>query len=58
MLYNIVGRSEGDAATTELKEENGLALMDVNLKSAFLTCEHVLPVMREQRAYCSRSTAA
>lgn len=24
--------------------------MDVNLKSVFLTCKHVLPVMREQRS--------
>lgn len=69
VLHNNVGRSEGDAATTELKEENWLKLMDVNLKSAFLTCKHVLPVMREQRtgaiinisstsSVCSRQTLA
>ncbi len=69
VLHNNVGRSEGDAATTELKEENWLALMDVNLKSAFLTCKHVLPVMRKQRSgviinisstssVCSRQTLA
>ncbi len=69
VLHNNVGRSEGDAATTELKEENWLALMDVNLKSAFLTCKHVLPVMRKQgsgviinisstSSVCSRQTLA
>jgi NAD(P)-dependent dehydrogenase (short-subunit alcohol dehydrogenase family) len=69
VLHNNVGRSEGDAATTELEEENWLALIDINLKSAFLTCKHVLPVMRDQRAgaiinisstssVCSRQTLA
>jgi len=69
VLHNNVGRSEGDAATTELKVENWLALMDINIKSAFLTCKHVLPIMREQRggviinisstsSVCSRSTLA
>ncbi len=50
VLHNNVGRSEGDAATTELKEEAWLALMDINLKSVFLTCKHVLTVMRTQKA--------
>lgn len=69
VLHNNVGRSEGDAATIELKEENWLALMDVNLKSVFLTCKHVLPVMRKQKSgviinisstssVCSRQTLA
>ncbi len=69
VLHNNVGRSEGDAATTELKEEAWLALMDVNLKSVFLTCKHVLPIMRTQKAgvitnisstssVCSRQTLA
>lgn len=50
VLHNNVGRSEGDAATTELQEKNWQALMDVNLKSAFLACKHVLPVMRQRRS--------
>lgn len=69
VLHNNVGRSEGDAATTDLKEENWLALMDVNLKSAFLTCKHVISIMRKQKAgviinisstssVCSRQTLA
>lgn len=48
VLHNNVGRSEGDAATTDLTEENWRALIDVNLKSAFLTCKYVLPTMRDQ----------
>jgi NAD(P)-dependent dehydrogenase (short-subunit alcohol dehydrogenase family) len=69
VLHNNVGRSEGDAATTELKEETWLALMDINLKSAFLSCKHVLPIMRHQgkgvvtnisstSSVCSRQTLA
>ena len=49
VLHNNVGRSEGDAGTTELTEANWLKLLDVNLKSTFLACKYVLPVMREQR---------
>jgi NAD(P)-dependent dehydrogenase (short-subunit alcohol dehydrogenase family) len=69
VLHNNVGRSEGDAETTGLDEENWLELMDVNLKSAVFTCKHVLPVMRRQRSgvitnnsstssVCSRQTLA
>ncbi len=50
VLHNNVGRSEGDAPTTELSEANWLALLDVNLKSVFLACKHVLPVMRERES--------
>jgi NAD(P)-dependent dehydrogenase (short-subunit alcohol dehydrogenase family) len=49
ILVNNVGRSEpGDpvAMTEEVWDEQ----MDVNLKSAFLMCKHVLPVMEEQGA--------
>jgi NAD(P)-dependent dehydrogenase (short-subunit alcohol dehydrogenase family) len=67
VLHNNVGRSEGDAPVTDLSEENWLALLDVNLKSVFLACKHVLPVMRRQRSgviinvsstssVCTRST--
>lgn len=69
ILHNNVGRSEGDAGTTELTEKTWLALIDVNLKSAFLTCKHVLPSMRRQKhgviinisstsSICSRQTLA
>lgn len=49
ILHNNVGRSEGDAGTVELSEEKWQELVDLNLKGMFLTCKHVLPVMREQR---------
>lgn len=50
ILHNNVGRSQGDANTLELSEENWRALLDINLKSCFLTSKHALKVMREQHA--------
>ena len=49
ILHNNVGRSEGDAKTLELSEENWQELINLNLKGMFLTCKHVLPVMRKQK---------
>lgn len=49
ILHNNVGRSEGDAPTVELSEEIWQELMAINLKGMFLTCKHVLPVMRTQK---------
>ena len=49
ILHNNVGLSKGDDFITELKEENWLRLMDINLKGMVMTCKHVLPVMREQQ---------
>ena len=47
ILVNNVGRSEpGDPVT--MSESVWDAQLDVNLKSAFLTCKHVLPVMERQ----------
>lgn len=48
ILHNNVGIGTGDAGPTHLKEENWQRILDVNLKSVFLTCKHALPVMREQ----------
>ncbi len=48
ILHNNVGRSEGDRETTQLDEGMWDALMDMNLKGMFMTCKHVLPVMRKQ----------
>jgi len=50
ILHNNVGRSQGDAAITELSEENWQNLMDVNLKGAFLMIKHSLPVMKRQKS--------
>jgi NAD(P)-dependent dehydrogenase (short-subunit alcohol dehydrogenase family) len=48
ILHNNVGIGAGDAGPTHLSEENWDRILDVNLKSVFLTCKHTLPVMREQ----------
>jgi len=48
ILHNNVGIGLGDAGPTHLAEENWDRIIDVNLKSVFLTCKHALPVMREQ----------
>jgi NAD(P)-dependent dehydrogenase (short-subunit alcohol dehydrogenase family) len=49
ILHNNVGISKGDAGIIDLSEENWLRIIDVNLKGMFLTCKHVLPVMRAQK---------
>jgi len=48
LLHNNVGIGGGDAGPTHLEEENWDRILDVNLKGCFLTCKHVVPVMREQ----------
>ena len=50
VLHNNVGIGGGDAGPTNLTEDVWQRIMDVNLKSVFLTCKHTLPVMREQRS--------
>lgn len=52
ILHNNVGIGTGDAGATRLTEEAWDLIMSVNLKSAFLTCKHVLPFMRERQAGC------
>ena len=49
ILINNVGRSE-PGGPVEMDEETWDEQMAVNLKSAFLTCKHVLPVMERQGA--------
>ena len=46
LVNNVGGSSAGGAA--ELSEANWDAQMDYNLKSVFLGCKHVIPVMAEQ----------
>jgi NAD(P)-dependent dehydrogenase (short-subunit alcohol dehydrogenase family) len=48
ILHNNVGIGTGDAGPVHLTEEAWDRIFDVNLKSMFLTCKHVLPTMREQ----------
>ncbi len=50
VLHNNVGIGTGDASVVRLELDAWRRILDVNLTSMFLTCKHVLPVMREQRA--------
>jgi NAD(P)-dependent dehydrogenase (short-subunit alcohol dehydrogenase family) len=52
ILHNNVGIGTGDGGPVHLEEEAWDRIMDVNLKGAFLTCKHVLPVMRKQQSGC------
>jgi len=48
VLHNNVGRSKGDAPTTDIDADMWDELMAMNLKGMVMTCKHVLPVMRAQ----------
>ncbi|MEQ8335446.1 SDR family NAD(P)-dependent oxidoreductase [Nisaea sp.] len=50
ILHNNVGRSRGDRPTPEMDADMWDELMAMNLKGMFMTCKHVLPVMRAQRS--------
>jgi NAD(P)-dependent dehydrogenase (short-subunit alcohol dehydrogenase family) len=50
ILHNNVGIGAGDGNVHQLSEEHWQRIFDVNLKSMFLTCKYVLPVMREQHS--------
>ena len=50
ILHNNVGRSRGDKSTIEMNADVWDELMNMNLKGMFLTCKHVLPVMRAQKS--------
>jgi NAD(P)-dependent dehydrogenase (short-subunit alcohol dehydrogenase family) len=48
ILVNNVGIGAGDGGVTTLTEEGWDRIFDVNLKGMWLTCKHLVPVMREQ----------
>jgi len=50
ILHNNVGIGTGDDGILSLSEQSWDKIMSVNLKSMFLSCRSVLPVMREQRS--------
>lgn len=50
ILHNNVGIGFGDAPPHKLTEESFDRILLVNLKAMWLTCKHVIPVMREQHA--------
>src|SRR5690606_24710982 len=47
VLHNNVGIGARDASVTRLEEDAYERIMRVNLKAMWLTCKHVVPVMRE-----------
>lgn len=48
ILVNNVGIGTGDRGATKLTEETWDRIHDVNLKGMWLTCKHVLPLLRTQ----------
>ena len=50
VLLNNVGIATGDAEVGSLEEEAWDHILNVNLKSAFLPCKHVLPTMRRRQS--------
>lgn len=50
VLHNNIGTSTGDRPTSDLPVEDWDRIMTLNLKSMFMMCKHVLPVMRERRS--------
>jgi NAD(P)-dependent dehydrogenase (short-subunit alcohol dehydrogenase family) len=48
ILHHNVGIGAGDSTPTRLTEEAWDTILDVNLKAMWLTCKHVVPVMRRQ----------
>jgi len=49
-LHNNVGIGGGDASPIDLAEEAFERILRVNLKGCLLSCQAVLPVMREQKS--------
>lgn len=56
LLNNVGGSAPG--GPVELSEEAWDAQVDLNLKSVFLACKHVLPVMEHQRSGAIVNTAS
>jgi NAD(P)-dependent dehydrogenase (short-subunit alcohol dehydrogenase family) len=50
VLVNLVGGFLGGVPIAEMSLEQWDKMIDLNLKTAFLCCKHVLPVMMKQRA--------
>lgn len=48
VLVNNVGIGTGDGGATSLDEAAWDLIFDVNLKGMWLTCKHVLPILRSQ----------
>lgn len=48
ILQNNVGIGRGDGAIPNMQRETWDAILGANLTGTYLTCKHVLPLMREQ----------
>ncbi|MDQ1532777.1 MAG: hypothetical protein QOF28_538, partial [Actinomycetota bacterium] len=48
VLHNNVGIGAGDGGPTSLAADSWDRILDTNLKAMWLTCKHVVPVMRAQ----------
>ena len=48
ILQNNVGVGRGDSQVTRMERSTWDNILQTNLTSMFLTCKHVIPVMREQ----------
>jgi NAD(P)-dependent dehydrogenase (short-subunit alcohol dehydrogenase family) len=47
ILLNLVGGYVGDVPVTQLSEATWDQMLTMNLKSAFLCCKHVVPIMKQ-----------
>ncbi|WP_142846206.1 SDR family NAD(P)-dependent oxidoreductase [Telmatospirillum sp. J64-1] len=56
LVNNVGGSAKGGAV--ELSEEDWLKQINYNLTSVFLTCKHVLPIMKAQRTGSIVNTAS
>ena len=50
VLHNNVGIAAGDAGATTVAEDVWQRIIDTNLKGMWLTCKHVIPLMRERQS--------
>ena len=49
VLHYNVGKSQGDGEVAELELADWSSILKLNLTGYYLTCKHVLPIMRSQR---------
>ena len=56
VLVNNVGVTGGDGHPLTLDEDGWQRIMDVNLRSMWLTCKAVWPIMQDQRPAPSRTS--
>jgi NAD(P)-dependent dehydrogenase (short-subunit alcohol dehydrogenase family) len=50
ILHNNVGIGSGDAGATTVSQETWTRIVDTNLKGMWLTCKHIIPLMRPRES--------